>query len=281
MRIAIHVHVFYLEGWPRLSHCIANFQKVCGVENVSLYVTYPDSVSVIRNVVSVDQPKAQLIAVPNRGYDVAPFLEVINRLDLSSFDFVVKLHTKRDSVGWLNYRHMASGQWNSWLTSFCSSESHVARTLDVFRHDPSIGMLSDRHVIVEREDNERSDILAMADEIVRKHYGKVIKRDFVAGTMFIVRAGCLTPLQGAFSFSDFTPVETVSLTAVHKSELAHAFERVFGYCVAAQGMYLADWRSGSFEDRYWKWRKYSFTVMRGLFQIVKIALPKKKRPNCG
>ena len=50
-----------------------------------------------------DFPLAKISIVENRGFDVGPFIKTISELNLDNYDFIVKLHTKRNRFGIVNY----------------------------------------------------------------------------------------------------------------------------------------------------------------------------------
>lgn len=235
MKIAVIVHVFYPELWPILVHCIRSIGDEkdvfvsCSAEDVAL-------------TVARDFPAAKVVVAENRGYDVWPFLKILNRLDLGQYSHIVKLHTKRT----ICHPHQMHGYdmrgtiWRELLLSFVDTPEDWAKSRDLILSDATVGMVSHPRCILRRRDMGRSErksfdrAVAMARELLG---GTVDYRraEYVAGTIFLIRADLLAPLQGHFKVEDFEPAD------VNRTEtLAHVLERLFGMCVAAKGLRIAD-----------------------------------------
>jgi len=227
-RFFIHAHLYYPELWHELAQCIRNFDDW----SYDLCVTTPHREERIHELVHKDFPRAKYIVCENRGYDVGPFVEVLNGVDLSKYDYVVKLHTKRDWCGWMNSTYVMGSKWRNWLLSFCKTKENLCRTLSVFRENPSAGMVAHSAVIVSHGDYLESESVKREADLIVRGAGLIPKcRKFVGGTMFVVRASLLIPLQHRHAISDFAVVKSHEL-----GTLAHVYERAIGYVVMAQGM---------------------------------------------
>lgn len=223
---AIHVHVYYRELWTELAQAIRSFSAY----KHDLFVTTPHEDDEFRRVVLSDFPLANYLITENRGYDVGPFLEVLNRLNLNNYDFLVKLHTKRDFNGIVNLRYLRGGEWRKRLLAFCATPENLRHTLHAFESDTTIGMISHGSLITERGDFlEDFSVSKQAYELLASINLKANQKQFVAGNCFIARANLFKSLIGNHSIKDFEPF------ADHKASLAHVFERAFGYLVSAQG----------------------------------------------
>lgn len=226
MNIAIHAHVFYPELWDELASCIRNFQGY----PYDLFVTTPHPDETLKKQILSDFPDANYRVLENRGYDVGPFMEFLNGLDLDKYDFIVKLHTKRDYNGIVNLRHFKGSEWRIRLLDFCSSPENLSRTLAAFDKDPLVGMLSHGSLITDVGDFLEDTSVRQSADMLLEDMGLIPRgHRFVAGTCFIVRASLIKPLVGRFKLSDFTA------GGDHRYSLAHILERLFGYLVSAQG----------------------------------------------
>ena len=242
-RIAIHAHVFYANIWPEIKCCVDNIISVCGASNVLLVVTYPDTMSDVRELFKGFHPlcRFRLSPVPNRGYDIAPFLvEFLGNLDLSHFDYIVKLHTKRDTKKvWCHFRPFLGAEWRRALLSFCSSEEEVSRVLKAFERHPRLGMVASHRVI----NYSGSDCLLVVRETSRilQKSMKLVPKHFVTvnGTMFIVRANLLEFCQGQYEIGDFTPAG-IGERAHKDYGLAGTLEFLFPMGVDAQGYVISE-----------------------------------------
>ena len=262
MKIAVIAHVFYPEFWPELAQCI---RTIGG--SADLFVTYVDEASVAE--VRADFPGARLVACENRGYDVWPFLKVVQDLPLSDYDLVVKLHTKRNVDGEmlvLNHVWIGGGAWRENLLSFCSTEDAWRRTLRRFA-DPRVGMVADRRLVFRRGDLPAAldGSFDRAREEFRRLTGSAVssEAEYVAGTMFAARPAVLKPLLAhRFEASEFEP------PAGHRCETyAHLLERMLGFSVSAAGLRIAAHNgSPSWRRRYYGKGLFG-RLCRFLFQV--------------
>jgi len=238
-RILVVAHVFYPQHWAELMSCIASVGPQADV-----VVTYVDEASVAE--ARRDLPGATFLPCENRGFDVWPFLCAVQSVDLTRYDLVVKLHTKRDIDPKLrfrfNRRHFDGPSWRNRLLAFCRTPEAWSRSLRQF-DDPSVGMVAGGEVIVRRRDVTRADALAAFDAAWREVSalgGRPVdptRARFVAGTMFAVRSDVLRfLLRQGFSSERFVPSAHVR---VDDLEYAHVVERSFGLAVAASGCRIA------------------------------------------
>lgn len=235
-RFAIHAHVFYPELWPELAACIRNF----GDYDIDLFVTTPHHDTALKTTILGDFPTANYRILENRGYDVGPFCEILNGLDLTHYDFIVKLHTKRDWRGWFNFHYVRGNSWRKRLLSFCATHEALRKTLLIFESNPNTGIVADPSVIVTHGDYlESSTVKNSALNLIKQQGLTTRRRAFIGGTMFIIKAALLKPLQGVCHLQDFEPVRNHELRT-----LAHVCERVFGYLVSAQGYMIRPSRAG-------------------------------------
>lgn len=234
MRIVGIVHVYYPELWPEISSCLR------GIELRDLFITYSeDSVA---DLVRRDFPQAHFVKCANCGFDVWPFLSVINRLDLAAYDGVLKLHTKRD-IGFacrLHGKNMSGSRWRTQLLSFVRGERSWIKTLKLLEQDPSVGMIGPVNCLLSRRSMGKSELRTydQAVRLARKIYAPREKFNgarYVGGTMFLARPQIFRRLKGLYTESDFEEPRKV-----HGETFAHQLERFFGLCVVAEGFRATD-----------------------------------------
>jgi len=220
MRIAIVVHVFYGNLWPEIRRHIRHFDSY----SPDVFITTSETAdpSVI-DTIRRDMPHAAVERLPNRGFDVGPFVKTINEIDLDRYEYIVKLHTKRNRFGIVNFMPLFGGLWRKKLLAFCNSRAAVRKTLDVLSENDSVGMIGGDCELLVRPWNE------LAPEPLQETPSD--PRTFVAGTMFIVRSRLLKAVRDSVSFEDFAPTTRQTLDT-----LAHKWERRLGYMVTDQGM---------------------------------------------
>ena len=59
-----------------------------------LFVTYVDENEKSKNKILKIKPDTKFIKVKNAGYDILPFLKIIENVNLSEYDYILKMHTK-------------------------------------------------------------------------------------------------------------------------------------------------------------------------------------------
>ena len=231
--ILIHCHIYYANLWSELKDCIKNINQY----PYDLYVTMVEKHNDIINDIKNTFPGSKIEIVENRGYDLGPFVHVLNKVDLNDYDFIVKLHTKRDIPlgGQLNYFDMTGSKWRKYALEFISSTEHLNQCISAFHQNNKLGMISNYRLIVHKEhDDFTAKKRALA--LLRKLHIDTVEYGFVAGTMFIVRASLFLPLQKLhLNIKNFEIPDTQ-----HTSSLAHVLERFLGCLVLNQKYVIAD-----------------------------------------
>ena len=74
MKLAVHVHVFYKNLWPELKGYLGNVTVP-----YDLYVTLvEDDKNLISDIKNFNK-KTKVWVVENRGYDIGPFVDFLNK----------------------------------------------------------------------------------------------------------------------------------------------------------------------------------------------------------
>jgi lipopolysaccharide biosynthesis protein len=242
-KIILHAHVYYPELWPELLGCIKNCRAEVGTDSLLVVATFPEAKPEMREMLenSLSGMRYEIDAVPNRGYDVGPFVEyVLNRPDFASFDYVIKIHTKQTVDTFLLFHRFRGGDWRHELLSFCSTPKAMHRSLRAFERMPRLGMVAGSRVIsrggVEYTRESINEVLSKGVVLGVKPR----EATSVLGTMFMARAKCLLPLAQLRHLVDFE--EVTAETAHYKFNLAHWFEPAFAFIVSSQGYLVSDGR---------------------------------------
>lgn len=222
-KMLVHLHLFYHD---QLDWFLSKLKNV--KTNYDLWVTVSETNSEIENKIKKFKPDANILLVPNRGYDVYPFWLVLQNITLSDYDVVLKIHTKnrRDTEYVKNGIHYIGNDWRNDLVNSLIGSKHVfARNLREFKHN-EIGMVCCKNLIINSENVIRRDATKSWAEKLGITYSA--KAPFCAGTMFMIRADILYKFQKyPFKAKDFA---TVSKTGDTQS-LAHSLETMFGIMV--------------------------------------------------
>lgn len=259
-RVLVVAHVFYPRLWPELKACLANI----GAPR-DIVITYIDEASV--DQARKDLPEAKFVRCENRGYDVWPFLKVLQEVNRRDYGYVVKVHTKRDvPTDWVvNNAYLGGPVWRRLALGFISTPKAWCRTLRALRR-PEVGMVADRRLIFVRETTDAShfpDFDLACEDICRMTGLMVSDGQYVAGTMFAAKMTALEPiLSKPHSADDFEP--SSGHGAVTR---AHILEREFGLAVEAAGLKVEGFDgSVAWRRRYYDRRDKLGAVLRFLLR---------------
>ncbi len=230
-RILVHAHVFYQNMWAELA---LKLQSLAGYA-FDLHLTVPQEDEEFKREVLAAYPHASITLVENRGFDVLPFVQLIQQLDMNQYDYVVKIHTKRDIYQCkINGVYLKGADWRNAALSFLSSPESFKNCIEHFESNPSCGIIASRRITAK--------ISKYSSKLTRKRFAaflhenklaRITKAQFVAGTMFIARAKILKQL-------DLVLLSDFESCIEHDGLFAHVVERYLGYIAYAQGMSIQD-----------------------------------------
>lgn len=220
------VHVYYRHLWPELRDCLKNIDCL-----YDLVVTFGDETAVTE--ARRDRPDARFVRCENRGFDIWPFIKVMQETNLADYDIVVKLHTKRDCdvEATITGIRMRGPQWRRCLLSFVSTRENWQKSIRTLAR-PSVGMVAQHQLICGRRACNAKNLVKTFDradrELARVNgVPRCRGGSFVAGSMFAARAAALRRLHVERITCDLFPQ-----TASHDQETyAHVWERMLGLCV--------------------------------------------------
>lgn len=229
--IAVHIHIYYPELWPE----IRDYLKKLSVFPLILFVTMPTKHESVVADLEASEFKYDIQVVANRGYDVGPFFEVLNRLDLDQYSYLVKLHTKRDiPKKSLRLRRFEGSGWRDALLTMLKLHNFKS-CVKAFETDKQLGATA-YYSLIYRTEPADQDCVNRSKAMLNKLGLPSTGFAFVAGTMFMCRASLLKPLQQLnYTIDDFEVHQQHGITT-----LAHVMERMLGWVITAQGYKLKD-----------------------------------------
>lgn len=123
MKIAFHLHCHYEYIVPEFARCLINIPYYSYYE-YTIFITFTENIS--ENIIKKEFERynylnLKLLKVDNEGYDVKPFLEILNIILESNYDLIFKLHTKKND----NWR-------KALFNSLLSSHSNFNRIIEHF-----------------------------------------------------------------------------------------------------------------------------------------------------
>ncbi len=230
MKIAVHLHIHYLEMWNEIKGYLHNI----GDYPYHLFVTLTKENDDLIHKIKEYHKDATIYIVENRGYDVGAFVYFLHQIDLKQYDIIIKLHTK-NKVGYdtlINHRYISRKDWSELLYSgLLGSHALFIKNLYKFEVKQNLGMIGSKYLITSNVKNAKGVESGVKDFMIKLGYIKSEKITFVAGTMFMVRSHLLQQIKENFSINDFE----ISDPEIKDGTLAHILERIFGCLVVANG----------------------------------------------
>lgn len=241
--ILVHLHIFYPELYPELKSYIQNILPY----SFDLYVTMVQKHPDVENDIKENFPNAHIEVVENRGYDVAPFIHILNRVDLSNYDFVIKLHTKGTKAkGTKNFRGFKQDQWRKSLLSFLKSHELLTNYLKTFQYS-ELGMTGSYQCLISKDYYAGRKCLQRFSNFIEENELGFINFSFIGGCIFLCRSNVLRPIQNLrLEITDFEPPEKGC-----NYSLAHVMERMFGYYTEFIGYKCADYVVPRWKQNIW------------------------------
>jgi len=174
----------------------------------------------------------------NRGYDIGPFFYALNKVNLDSYKYIIKLHTKNTSsriCGNINGYPLNDKQFSDILiNALIGTPLQVNRNIQILEKNKKTGMLGSR-ICLTGEKFYYNRYLDKTNEVLSFLNLKTVKKvECVAGTMFMARADCFKVFQNKIDISCFEKTDA----NIKDGTLAHVYERVFGAVVQSQSYKL-------------------------------------------
>ncbi|MGN0902833.1 MAG: rhamnan synthesis F family protein [Succinivibrio sp.] len=231
-KILVHVHIYYKNLYDELKDCLLNLRD----HEYEIFFTLIKRDPDLEKDIAQTFPSAHIVEVKNLGFDVGPFVHVLNQVNLKDYSYVIKIHTKRDVPSKNPFEWFAGPRWRNTLLKFIKTKSMFEKVLSNLENNPQIGMHGPNISIFNRISDEHRAFREF-NAFLETHNLPPKKYKFVAGTMFMARAEIFELIkQIGFTQDDF---ESPDLS--HEGcQMAHLFERFFGYLVASYGYSIVD-----------------------------------------
>jgi len=221
---AIVVHIYYPELWEEFRDTLRRVDVA-----FDLYVTLTwrgEESRALKAEIEAEFPAAWVMAVPNRGRDILPFLTLINAGALDGYRAVAKLHTKKSP-------HRTDGDlWRRHLIAGILPDSGLAAKLEAFLADTAAAFwVADGQHYTGKEwwgsniDRTRQ-ILARVEIQMPED-----TLSFPAGSIYWTKPLMIRMLKALALHADLFETETAQVDGT----LAHAVERVLGFLPMAAG----------------------------------------------
>lgn len=244
--------------WSQIKQYLVNI----GDYPYSLFVTMNEEDDDIIRDIKQFHKETSVFIVENKGYDIGPFVYFLNKIDLSKYDLILKIHTKNNIAGCdtlLNHRYVSRKYWfQLLLEALIGSKRIVLKNINAFQNNKKLGMIGSKYCITSNYKNA-IDVKDKVIEIMNGfNFTNFLPITFVAGTMFFVRSKILQKVKENYTINDFD----ITDNQVKDGTLAHALERVFGCLVVAQGYQI----QGYDRNRSFEYQSIAKLLQRFIFQ---------------
>lgn len=230
-RILTHVHLYYVEMWSEIKERLSNITV-----DYDLFITLiKENEPLCRDILNFKND-AVIQVTDNRGFDVGPFIDLLNAVDLDQYDYIIKLHTKRNMPEGFSLQgyDMSFGKHRNYLMKFLESQHTFNRCLNAFNSDKILGMTGDFHIICKKDKSGRC-VIQKGRELLKTAGFPDQEYPFILGTMFMVRAALFKPVfRLKLTLDDFQP------SIRGQDILPYGLEAFFGFVISAQGYQLKD-----------------------------------------
>ncbi len=236
-KLLVHLHLYYQDQTDYFLDKLSNITVP-----FSLIVTMTDENAGIRKKITAVFPDTRIITVENSGYDVYPFFEAMKQVDLSSFEYILKIHTKncrdRLKVNHLTFRGYEFR--DNLVLPLIGSKKNFNRSCKAISSSPKVGIVCPRFFLIKREAPGNHPITHK----LCQDYGISYNDDalFCSGTMFLCRTEIIRFLQK----NDYTALDYGKhLKTGSTGSLAHSMETMFGLACSHLGYRVKGVRSSS------------------------------------
>lgn len=222
------LHVFYHD---QVDYFIDKLSNINGIE-WDLVVTYSQFSAETEAKLKIFKPDVKMLQVGNAGYDVWPFIQVIQNIDFDEYEYVLKLHTKGQSKQRLNGVNFKEWLWRDLLVkALLKSRSRFAACIRLLETQSDIGMLCSYELYKDMDGVLPEECEMLQDEAERISL-EVTDEYFCAGTIFLARLDAFRKLKEI----EFSEESWGNLNKSHgNGTLAHVYERILCLLVADEG----------------------------------------------
>jgi lipopolysaccharide biosynthesis glycosyltransferase len=226
-KILFHLHLFY----PDQLEFFITRMKYLQVYDVICFITVTELNPELDSEIKTVFPNTKILKVPNAGYDIFPFIKVLNEVNLVDFDYIIKLHTKNAREPGKDRVYSIDVPGYSWrnelVNAIMGSEVILRDNIAMLEKRKDIGCIGARKFIFDIRENNEETVYSLKEW--KEKIGISSGNRYIGGSMFIARAYPFERLKmGGFVEDDFKSNE--QRTKDYKN-LAHVIERLLGIVI--------------------------------------------------
>jgi lipopolysaccharide biosynthesis protein len=233
--VAVVAHIYYEDTWPDIAGALRSLTMPFDL----IVTTVAGRERLIESIRRI-YPRAEIEIVENRGRDIGPFLVLLERCRLDGYRYICKIHGKK-SIDGGRQTYMGEMWRRRLLFDLLGAPGAANAAIDMFEHEPSIGMIGPRVFRLPKPDYPEDLSWSANRPLTLKIAERMgvpadkFKLDFFGGTMFWVRPEALKPLRDLRLAAEMPDERGLT-----DGDLPHALERVLPTSVLAAGYKLAN-----------------------------------------
>lgn len=245
-KVLVCIHIYYHN---QVDYIIDKLKSLNGID-YDLFVTYTNENKETNEKFLNFNKNAKFKIVENKGYDIYPFLVLINEIDLEKYSSVLKLHTK-------NKDEFDSYSWRDDLYE------NLMGTKNIFKANlkklEKYGLVGSGKRITTM--NRRfSENTLLFEKICRQIGIEPKKVNFIAGTIFLARIEIIKRIKELNLLQlDF---ENKTMETGSNGTVAHVIERLFGVLCNDLGYKIYGSNKRKIFSKEWK-----NNILRKIFSI--------------
>ena len=217
--LLVHLHLFYID---QIDYFLDKLRNI--TVDYDLFVTYVQEDSSVISKIKAFKSDAHVMKVENGGYDVYPFWQVLQLVDLRKYRYVLKIHTKNYYKKFWKFKDIlyTKYQWRDDLVNCLIGNKFIFKNNLKKLNNPAVGLVGCKNLIRKFEFLPQIPNTKKLCSILGIKYSQA---PFIAGTCFFIKSPILKKFQKArFSSKDFVSKNKTG----DGCSLAHSCETVFG-----------------------------------------------------
>lgn len=214
------------------------------------------------------KPDSRIMVLENLGYDVFPFIRVINNVELREYDYILKIHTKnkRKEIKKIKKLLHSGFDWRNQLVSSLIGSKKIFNNNLKLLENKKTGMVSNK-VFMQKIKKQCDINFKYTNEIMQKFGCTDDEATFSVGTMFLIKREIIEKIK-SFNFTkeDFISCGDREMKTGNLGQLAHAMEAFFGAVTSYMG-YEHIGVCDFWQNFFFILKQPYYRIKRGIFSI--------------
>ena len=225
VRLLVHLHLYYQEQTDYFLDKLKNITVP-----YQLIVTLTTENESIKQKIATEIPNTKFLLVENCGYDVYPFFQAMKQFDLSTYDYILKIHTKNSrNTNTIHHLHFHGNEFrDNLIAPLIGSRLSFKRVIRIMKRSPKTGIICTRYFLylmkdTVKENRKNTRKLCQDYNIPYNKYNK--ETVFCAGTIFLCRSEIVRfLLKNNYTAAEYGHKLKTGIAGT----LAHSMEEMFG-----------------------------------------------------